>query len=105
MSIFVKTIKTNKPCWFTLRISYSFLEETTWLALMTHFLSVQYVIKQLGSVKFVILLHLSKISIKTFKESPYFEGITWLALMTQFLNVQYVIKQLVSVKFVILLHL
>ena len=67
--------------------------------------NVQYVMKQLVSVKFVILLQLSKISVKTFKESPYFEGTTWLVLMTHFLNVQYVMKQLVGVKFVILFQL
>ena len=61
-----------------------YFEETTWLALMKHFLSVQYVIEQLGSVKFIILPHLSKISVKTSKESPYFEKITWLALMAIF---------------------
>ena len=33
-------------------------------------------------------------SVKTFKESPYFEETTWLILITYFLNVQYVLKQL-----------
>ena len=59
---------------------------------MKHHLNVQSRIKQLVSVKFVILLQLSKISVKASKENPYYEETTWLVLMTHFLNVQYVIK-------------
>ena len=43
-----------------------YLDWTTWLALMSHVISVQYIIKQLVSVKFVILLQISKRSVKTF---------------------------------------
>ena len=76
-----------------------------WQVLLTHFLNVQHVTNQLVSVKFVILLQMSKISVKKWNESPYYEETTWLDLMTHFFNVQYVTNQLVSVKFGFLLHL
>ena len=44
------------------------------------------------TIRFVILLQLFKISVKTSKESPHFEETTWLVLKTHSLNVQYVIK-------------
>ena len=71
---------------------------------MTHFLSVQYVIKQLGCVICNSALSLKDIC-QNIKESPYFEETTWLAMMKHFLSVQYVIEQLGSVKFIILPHL
>ena len=65
----------EKPHSFSQNTHY----QTKWLALMTHFLSVQYVMKQLGSVKFVILLHLSKISAKTSKKVHTFKKLPgWL---------------------------